>query len=111
MKSICLTVLLAIVGSTALRAAPAPSNANPIRVLLVDGQSGGPYHVWQLTSDVMKKELEDARLFRVTVATSPRFGEDFSNFKSDFNNYQAVILNYDLQTICAYCRVAQFSRT
>jgi len=43
----------------------------------------------------MKKELEDAGIFQVTVATSPRFGEDFSNFKPDFSSYQAIVLNYD----------------
>jgi hypothetical protein len=72
-----------------------PSRSNPIHVLLLDGQSGGPYHNWQLTSRVLKKELEDAGLFEVTVATSPRFGEDFANFKPDFAKYQAVVFNYD----------------
>jgi type 1 glutamine amidotransferase len=61
----------------------------------VDGQSGGPYHAWQLTSTVLKKELENAGIFTVTVATSPRFGEDFSSYKPDFSKYQAIVLNYD----------------
>jgi hypothetical protein len=43
----------------------------------------------------LKKELEEAGIFRVTVATSPRFGEDFSTFQPDFSSYQAVVLNYD----------------
>jgi uncharacterized protein len=95
MKKLVIAILLASVSSTPLWAAPAASKANPIPVLLLDGESGGPYHVWQLTSAVMKKELEDAGIFRVTVVTSPRFGEDFSNFKPDFSNYQAIVLNYD----------------
>jgi type 1 glutamine amidotransferase len=95
MKRIGFALLLTILGSTALCAAPSPSNAKPIRVLLLDGQSGGPYHAWPLTSAVLKKELEDAGIFSVTVATSPKFGEDFSNFKPDFSGYQAIVLNYD----------------
>jgi uncharacterized protein len=95
MKRLFVAALLAILGSTAVCAAPSPSNAKPIRVLLLDGQSGGPYHAWPLTSTVLKKELEDAGIFSVTLATSPRFGEDFSNFKPDFGGYQAIVLNYD----------------
>jgi uncharacterized protein len=95
MKIAFLAVLFAFLGSTVLCASPAPSTPNQIRVLLLDGQSGGPYHAWQLTTAAMKKELEDAGLFRVTVATSPRFGEDFSNFKPEFGKYQAIVLNYD----------------
>jgi type 1 glutamine amidotransferase/uncharacterized protein GlcG (DUF336 family) len=95
MKRAFFVVLLAILSTTALCAAPFPPNAKPIRVLLLDGESGGPYHDWQLTSAVMKKEIEDAGIFHVTVATSPRFGEDFSNFKPDFSSYQVIVLNYD----------------
>ena len=67
----------------------------PISILLVDGQSGGPYHVWQRTTPVLKKELEDTGLFQVTVATSPLFGGDFSNFKPKFSDYKAIVWNYD----------------
>jgi type 1 glutamine amidotransferase len=95
MKRFIIAILLASLWCTALCASPASSGANPIRVLLVDGQSGGPYHAWQLTSTVLKKELENAGIFTVTVATSPRFGEDFSSYKPDFSKYQAVVLNYD----------------
>ena len=95
MRNFAFTVLLAALWATILCSAPVPSRSNPIRVLLIDGQSGGPYHNWQITSRVLKKELEDAGLFEVTVATSPRFGEDFSNFKPDFSSYNAVVLNYD----------------
>lgn len=84
----------ALLGVTLL-ASPLPTIAKPIRVLLLDGESGGPYHNWKLTSAVMKKELEDAGIFDVTVATAPRFGEDFSNFKPDFSSYQAIVMNYD----------------
>jgi uncharacterized protein len=95
MKRFGVILVLAIAFSTLNWAAPATSKGNSIRVLLVDGQSGGPYHAWQLTTPVLKKELEDAGIFQVTVATSPRSGEDFSNFKPEFSKYQVVVLNYD----------------
>lgn len=95
MKRFVIAILLATVWSTTLSAATATSKASPIHILLLDGESGGPYHAWQLTSAVLKKELEDAGIFSVVVATSPRFGEDFSTFKLDLNGYQAIVLNYD----------------
>jgi uncharacterized protein len=76
--------------------APRTSAAmQPMPVLLVDGQSGGSYHVWRLTSAILKKELEETGLFEVTVATAPEFGGDFSNFKPDFTFYKAIVWNYD----------------
>jgi hypothetical protein len=95
MKKLVFAIILSALGSTTLFAAHIPSRTEPIRVLLLDGQSGGPYHAWQLTSGVLKKELEDAAIFQVTIATSPRFGEDFGNFKPDFSKYQTIVLNYD----------------
>jgi uncharacterized protein GlcG (DUF336 family) len=99
MKKLVLSMFWAVASSVALCvvlcAAPPRSNSKPIRILLIDGESGGPYHNWQLTTAVMKKELEDAGIFQVTIATSPRFGEDFSNFKPDFGSYQAIVMNYD----------------
>ncbi len=38
--------------------------AEPIRVMLLDGQQA-PSHPWQPTSPVLKKMLEDSRLFQV----------------------------------------------
>jgi type 1 glutamine amidotransferase len=95
MKRFVIAILLATVWSAALSAAPVPAKADPIPVLLVDGQSGGPYHDWHLTTVVLKKELEDAGIFSVTVATSPKFGEDFSSFKPEFSKYRVIVLNYD----------------
>jgi type 1 glutamine amidotransferase len=62
--------------------------------MLLDGQSAGSYHAWRLTTPVLKKELEDARLFQVDVVTTPENG-DFTNFNPQFAKYQAVVLNYD----------------
>lgn len=70
--------------------------ASPIKVLLIDGQSAGPYHQWKLTTPVLKKELEETGLFQVTVATAPESPSgDFSQFHPDLNTYQVVVSNLD----------------
>ena len=91
MKKAAFIVLL----SMALFSSTAHAATGPVRVLLIDGQSAGPYHNWQLTTAVLKKELEDTGRFQVTVATSPTFGEDFSNYRPEFAKYQAIVFNYD----------------
>jgi type 1 glutamine amidotransferase len=95
MKRFVFTAFLAAMCSLALLAAPVASKTRPIRVLILDGQSAGPYHDWRLTTAVLKKELEDTGLFRVSVATSPRAGEDFSGFKPEFGSYQVIVSNLD----------------
>jgi len=69
--------------------------AAPIRVMLLDGQSGGTYHDWRATTPVMKKQLEQTGLFQVDVVTAPASGGDFSNFHPDFKKYQVVVSNLD----------------
>ncbi len=66
-----------------------------IRVLLLDGQSGGAYHNWKVTTQVMKAELEETGLFEVTVMTAPASDGDFTGFKPRLGHYQAIVLNYD----------------
>jgi type 1 glutamine amidotransferase len=73
----------------------AQAASHRIRVLLLDGESGGPYHNWQLTTPILKKELEETGIFDVTVATAPHADGDFSNFKPPFNRYQVVVSNLD----------------
>src|SRR5262245_11260762 len=68
---------------------------SPIRVLLLDGESGGPYHKWQLVTPVLKKQLEETGLFQVDVLTAPPENGDFSQFKPEFSKYQAIVFNYD----------------
>jgi type 1 glutamine amidotransferase len=63
--------------------------------MLLDGESGGPYHKWQLTTQVLRKELAETGLFQVDVVTAPPAGGDFSAFKPDFSKYAAVVWNYD----------------
>ena len=69
--------------------------AAPARIMLLDGESGGPYHKWQLTTPLLKKQLEETGLFQVDVVTAPPADADFSGFKPDFKKYAAVVLNYD----------------
>jgi hypothetical protein len=73
------------------------AEASPIKVMILDGASGGPYHDWKLTTQIMKRELEEAGLFNVRVVTAPPAGGDFSNFHPDFARYQVVVSNYDAQ--------------
>ena len=72
-----------------------PLSAAPIRVMLLDGESGGPYHKWQLTTPLLKKQLEETGLIQVDVVTAPPANGDFSNFKPEFSKYQAIVMNYD----------------
>jgi hypothetical protein len=69
--------------------------AGPSRVMLLDGESGGPYHRWQVTTPVLKKMLDETRLFAVDVVTAPPVGGNFAAFTHDFSQYAAVVLNYD----------------
>jgi hypothetical protein len=63
--------------------------------MLLDGQSGGPYHDWRATTPVMKQQLESTGLFQVDVVTAPPSSGDFSQFKPDFKKYQVVVSNLD----------------
>ena len=69
-----------------------PGQAAPKKALLVDGQNN---HAWKETTPVLKKLLEETKLFTVDVATSPAKGADMSGFKPDFAAYDVVVLNYN----------------
>jgi hypothetical protein len=75
----------------------ATAEAAPIRVMILDGASAAAYHDWKLTTQIMKRELEDAGLFDVTVVSAPPADGDFSNFHPDLARYQVVLCNYDAQ--------------
>jgi uncharacterized protein len=98
MRQVALTILLSILFIAPLAFAAPPSSASGltlIRVLILDGQSAGPYHNWRLTTPVLKEELEETRLFQVAVLTAPPSDGDFSNFKPKLSDYQVIVLNYD----------------
>jgi hypothetical protein len=71
--------------------------AAPIKVMILDGASAAAYHDWKVTTQVMKRELENVGLFEVTVVSAPPADGDFSGFHPDFARYQVVVLNYDAQ--------------
>jgi hypothetical protein len=67
--------------------------AAPIKALLIDGQNN---HDWKATTPVLKRLLEDTKLFTVDVATAP--GEKdpaLSKFKPEFSNYAVIVMNYN----------------
>ena len=88
MRTIHILLVIALAGALLF-------SATPIHVMLLDGESGGPYHQWQLVTQVLKKELDETGLFQVDVVTAPPAGADFSKFKPDFSQYQVVVWNYD----------------
>jgi len=78
-----------------LAAAGISLGAEPIRVMLLDGESAGSYHKWKLTTPVLRKALEETGLFQVDVVTAPAPGADFSTFHPDFRKYAVIVWNYD----------------
>ena len=71
---------MTILGVTLL-AAQAAFAATPIKALIIDGQNN---HDWKATTPVLKKILEDTKMFQVDVLTTPPKGGDFSEFQSRF---------------------------
>jgi type 1 glutamine amidotransferase len=68
--------------------------APPYKALIVDGQNVSA-HPWAETTPVMKKLLEETKLFTVDVATSPPKGStEMGKFKPDFAAYSVVVTNY-----------------
>jgi mono/diheme cytochrome c family protein len=82
-------------GPRDLTLSPAAPAAARIPVMILDGESGGPYHKWQWTTKVLEKELGETGLFDVHVVTAPPAAGDFSRFRPEFNRYDVVVFNYD----------------
>ncbi|HEX7137480.1 MAG TPA: ThuA domain-containing protein [Vicinamibacterales bacterium] len=76
---------------------PNPQSAirNPQSVMILDGESAGPYHRWQVTTSVLKKMLDETGLFAADVVTAPAARGEISGFHPDFSAHRAVVLNYD----------------
>ena len=72
--------------------APALYAAAPIKVLIIDGQNN---HKWEITTPILKKDLESAGKFQVDVSTTPPKGADMSAFKPNFAAYKVVLSNYN----------------
>jgi uncharacterized protein len=89
------TVWISLIALLQLFAPLTATAADAIRVMILDGQSGGPYHDWERVTPVLQKQLEATGLFQVDVVTAPQSGGDFSTFKPEFKKYQVVVSNYD----------------
>jgi hypothetical protein len=70
------------------------SAATPIPIMILDGESGGPYHDWRQVTPVLKKMLDETGLFKTTVVTAPAT-TDFSTFAPAWAEFGAVVMNYD----------------
>jgi len=87
-------VLGVLVIAVCLLTLPA-SAAAPVRVMILDGESGGTYHNWRVTTQVLKKELDEVGLFEVDLVTAPPADGDFSSFRPDWGKYKVIVFNYD----------------
>lgn len=79
---------LAVLASTAGAAAP-------VSVMILDGESAGPYHDWRRVTQALRMMLDETGLFTVSVVTAPAAGGDFAAFAPEFDRYAAVVVNYD----------------
>src|SRR4051812_25543220 len=118
--------MIRLLSAAAALALAAPlAAADPIKVLIVDGQNN---HNWRATTPILKKILEDAKVFTVEVATAPdrprapqkpkdaapeavlkqyqealaryqlseaEYKEALSSFRPAFKNYQVIVSNYN----------------
>jgi len=77
-------LVAAAAGSFSARAAA------PIRVMLLDGANN---HDWKATSPVIRKALDDARIFVTTTVTVDN--ANLATFAPDWKRYDVVVLNYN----------------
>lgn len=68
-----------------------------IKVLIIDGQSKNHPH-WKEWTPILIKQLDDAGLFSINVATSPMKGESLDSFNPKFKNYDVIVTTYDGDT-------------
>ena len=63
--------------------------------MILDGESGGPYHDWPRVTRALEQILDEAGLFEITVVTTPPADGNFGDFEPDFAAFDTVVLNYD----------------
>ena len=76
----------------------AAAAADPIRVLIVDGQNN---HDWENTTPYLKRMLEQTGRFSVFVVTTPPRGgneQQWNGFRPQFADYDVVLSNYNGET-------------
>lgn len=65
-----------------------------VKVMVLTGQCN-PFHNWEVSSAAIKRMLDEAGRFDVTVVTSPAKGQDMSGFMPTFSGYGAVVMDYE----------------
>ena len=75
--------------------AAAAQTPRGIPIMLLDGESAGPYHDWQHVTPALKTMLDETGLFAVTVVTAPATTGELTGFDPHFARYRAVVMNYD----------------
>lgn len=78
-----------------LFASPLIHAAEPLRVLIVDGQNN---HNWRGTTPILKDFLTRSGRYSVEVATTPDKGQapaEWDSFRPKFTDYAAVLSNYN----------------
>lgn len=88
------TLTSGVMGSMVIAATLCAQPPSRVKVMLLDGESGGPWHKWQLTTPVLERTLEETGLFEVDVVTAPATGV-LTEFRPDFAAYRVVVWNYD----------------
>jgi hypothetical protein len=88
-------MVIAILTGASMLAALASRAATPIPVMLLDGESGGPYHDWKHVTPVLKAILDETKLFAVTVVTAPATVGELTTFSPEFSAFKVVVMNYD----------------
>ena len=91
-----MTRMLVVLALTAAASAPLLPQGNArIPVMILDGESGGPYHDWPRVTTALNRMLDETGVFETTVVTAPPAKVDVGAFAPAFANYRAVVMNYD----------------
>ena len=89
--STLLTAALALIPLSSISAETNSKDDKKIQVLIIDGQNN---HDWKATTPVLKKALESAGIFEVSVATASP-GDNLTGFAPKFDRYGVVVMNYN----------------
>ncbi|NLA47878.1 MAG: ThuA domain-containing protein, partial [Bacteroidales bacterium] len=65
---------------------------NTYKALIVTGQNN---HKWQESHPILKKILEQTKLFTADIIITPAQGGDMTTFNPQFSNYDLVVLDYN----------------
>jgi type 1 glutamine amidotransferase len=89
MKTSIVRFIVGLVGAAAAGSFSAGAAA-PIRVMLLDGANN---HDWKATSPVIRKALDEARIFVTSTVTVDN--ANLATFAPDWKQYDVIVLNYN----------------